>query len=151
MNVEAARFILSKIEEAKRQTKEINPNFWQKDRSNKLIWSIEHVFPEGKNIPKYWLKMIADGDKEKAEALQEKYVHKLGNLTLTIYNQSLSNFEFIKKRDRKDSKGKNIGYKNQLFLNDVLAKKDEWKINDIEKRTKELVDIALEIFDINGK
>ncbi len=151
MNVEAARFILSKIEEAKRQTKEINPNFWQKDRSNKLIWSIEHVFPEGKNIPKYWLKIIADGDKEKAEALQEKYVHKLGNLTLTIYNQSLSNFEFIKKRDRKDSKGKNIGYKNQLFLNDVLAKKDEWKIDDIEKRTKELVDIALEIFDINGK
>lgn len=151
MNVEATRFILSKIEEAKRQTKEITTDFWKKDRSNKLIWSIEHVFPEGKNIPKYWLKMIADGDKEKAEALQEKYVHQLGNLTLTIYNQSLSNFEFIKKRDRKDSKGKNIGYKNQLFLNDVLAKKDEWKISDIEKRTKELVDIALEIFDINGK
>src|SRR3989338_9614336 len=151
MNVEAARFILSKIQEAKRQTKEINPNFWQKDRSNKLIWSIEHIFPEGKNIPKYWLKIIANGDKEKAEALQEKYVHKLGNLTLTIYNQSLSNFEFTKKRDRKDSKGKSIGYKNQLFLNDVLAKKDEWKIDDIEKRTKELVDIALEIFDINGK
>ena len=151
MNVEATRFVLSKIEESKRQTKEINRNFWQKDRSNKLIWSIEHIFPEGKNIPKSWLKMIADGDKEKAEVLQEKYVHKLGNLTLTIYNQSLSNFEFTKKRDRKDSKGKSIGYKNQLFLNDVLAEKDEWKINDIEKRTKELVDIALEIFDINGK
>ncbi|TAN57305.1 DUF262 domain-containing protein [Patescibacteria group bacterium] len=151
MNVEATRFILSKIEEVKRQTKEINPNFWQKDRSNKLIWSIEHVFPEGKNIPKYWLEMIADGDREKAEALQEKYVHKLGNLTLTIYNQSLSNFEFIKKRDRKDSKGKNIGYKNQLFLNNVLAIKDEWKINDIENRTKELVSIALEIFDIDRK
>ena len=151
MNVEATRFVLSKIEESKRQTKEINRNFWQKDRSNKLIWSIEHIFPEGKNIPKSWLKMIADGDKEKAEVLQEKYVHKLGNLTLTIYNQSLSNFEFTKKRDRKDSKGKSIGYKNQLFLNDVLVEKDEWKINDIEKRTKELVDIALEIFDINGK
>lgn len=63
----------------------------------------------------------------------------------------MSNSEFIKKRDRQDSKGKNIGYKNQLFLNDVLAKKDEWKINDIEKRTKELVAVALEIFDINGK
>lgn len=77
---------MSKIEEEKRQTKEINPNFWQKDHSNKLIWSIEHIFPEGKNIPENWLNMIADGDKEKAEALQEKYVHKLGNLTLTIYN-----------------------------------------------------------------
>lgn len=150
INVEATRFILSKIEEAKRRTKEIYTNFWQKDRNNKLIWTIEHVFPEGKNIPKYWINMIADGDKEEAEKLQEKYVHKLGNLTLTVYNQNLSNFDFIKKRDR-DTKGKYIGYKNQLFLNRILAQKDEWKAEDIEERTKELVDIALEIFDINGK
>lgn len=150
LNVEATRFILSKIEEAKRQTKEIYANFWQKDRNNKPIWTIEHIFPEGKNIPKDWVKMVADGDKEKAEILQEKYVHKLGNLTLTGYNQNLSNFDFRKKRDRK-SGGKDIGYKNKLFLNEILARKDEWKIGDIENRTKELIGIALEVFDINGK
>ena len=150
LNVEATRFILSKIEEAKRRTKEIYTNFWQKDRNDKPIWTIEHIFPEGKNIPKDWVKMIADGNREEAEILQEKYVHKLGNLTLTGYNQNLSNFGFIKKRDRKTG-GKDIGYKNKLFLNEILAQKNEWKINDIETRTKDLVDIALEIFDINRK
>lgn len=151
INAEATRFILSKIEESKRRTKEIYTNFWQKDRNNKPVWSIEHIFPEGKNIPKSWINMIADGNKEQAEILQEKYVHKLGNLTLTGYNQNLSNFDFLKKRDRKDNKGKYIGYKNQLFLNEVLVKKEDWKITDIKKRTKELVNIALEIFDIEGK
>jgi HEPN domain-containing protein len=150
LNVEATRFILSKIEESKRQTREIYANFWQKDRNNKPIWTIEHVFPEGKNIPRDWVNMIADGDRERAEILQEKYVHKLGNLTLTGYNQNLSNFDFRKKRDRK-SNGKDIGYKNKLFLNEALAQKDEWKVDDIEARTKELVRIAVEIFDINRK
>ncbi len=149
MNIDATRFILSKIEESKSSTKEIHTDFWQRDNSNKLVWTIEHIFPEGNNIPKSWVEMIAKGDKNEAMLLQDTWVHKIGNLTLTGFNSQLSNYDFEKKRDRKDRQGKNIGYKNKLFLNESLYKKDSWTIEDIKHRTNELVDMATEIFKID--
>jgi hypothetical protein len=116
-----------------------------------LLWTIEHIFPEGKNIPNDWVNMIAGGDKEKAIDLQEEYVHRLGNLTLTGFNPSLSNFAFIKKRDRSNKAGKAIGYKNKLWLNRAIAKKHKWTIEDIEKRTEELVDGAIKLFKFEGE
>ncbi len=148
-NVDATRFILSKIEEQKR-TNEIHVDFWEKQDS-KLVWTIEHIFPEGKNIPKEWVDMIADGNHADAEKIQEDNVHKIGNLTLTGYNQYLSNFDFIKKRDRKDSRGNYIGYKNQLFLNDFLKDRERWTKEDIIKRTEKLIQITKDIFSIGGK
>ena len=148
-NVDATRFVLSKIEETRR-TNEIHVDFWERGRGNILIWSIEHVFPEGKNIPESWVQMIADGDKVLAEKIHEELVHKIGNLTLTGYNQSLSNFDFEKKRDRKDSRGNYIGYKNGLFLNEALKDKQSWTADDIKERTEKLVSIALEQFNIDG-
>lgn len=149
-NKAMARFILCKIEES-HMTKETWKDLWIKDKSNKYVWTIEHIFPEGQNIPKDWIQMIANGDKEKAKKFQEKCVHKLGNLTLTAYNKNLSNFSFIKKRDRKDDQGNYIGYKNGLYLNRKLEKKDKWTISDIEERTKELVKEALKLFAIEGE
>lgn len=148
-NVDATRFILSKIEEQKK-TNEIHVDFWERQDS-KLIWTIEHIFPEGKNIPDEWIDMMAGGDSAIAEKIQEDYVHKLGNLTLTGYNQYLSNFDFTKKRDRKDSRGNYIGYKNKLFLNDDLANRESWTKEDIIKRTEKLIQIAKDIFSIGGK
>ncbi|MCG2688587.1 HNH endonuclease family protein [Candidatus Parcubacteria bacterium] len=147
LNVDATRFILSKIEESK-STREIYLDFWARDKSNKLIWTIEHIFPEGKNIPAPWVEMIAGGDKEIAEQIQEDYVHKLGNLTLTGFNQKLSNFDFERKRDRKNQEGNYIGYKNGLFLNEDLKDKNNWTKEDIIKRTKKIVDLAVEIFKV---
>lgn len=92
--------------------------------------------------------MIANGNEKKAKEIQEKCTHKLGNLTLTAYNPNLSNFSFVKKRDRKDDRGNYIGYKNGLYLNKKLAEKDNWTIRDIEERTKELVKEALKLFAI---
>lgn len=148
INTELTRFILSKIEEEKGFTKEKYVDFWQMDKSNKLVWTIEHVFPEGINIPAEWVNMIADGDKEKAKNIQDQLVHKLGNLTLSGFNQHLSNFNFVKKRDRKDSSGKYIGYKNGLYLNEGLKNKNEWTEVDIGVREKELVSIAFDLFKI---
>ena len=132
-------------------TKETWKDLWIKDKSNKYVWTIEHIFPEGSNIPQDWVMMIANGNGKKAKEIQEKCAHKLGNLTLTAYNPNLSNFSFIKKRDRKDDKGNYIGYKNGLYLNKKLAEKDNWTISDIEERTKELVKEALELFVVEGE
>lgn len=151
-NSDVARFILCKIEE-EHQTKEIHRDLWEKDKNDKYLWTIEHIFPEGKNIPDNWVSMIASGDEKKAKELQEKWVHKIGNLTITAYNSNLSNFSFEKKRDRKDNKGKNIGYKNGLYLNTDLdtdlAQKERWQIRDIEKRTEELTQNALKLFALD--
>ena len=35
---------------------------------------------KGKNLPDEWIKMIANGEKEKAAELQEENVHRIGNL-----------------------------------------------------------------------
>jgi len=149
-NTAMTRFILCKIEEH-HMTKETWKDLWIRDKNNKYVWTIEHIFPEGPNIPEEWIQMIANGDKKKAKELQEKCVHKIGNLTLTAYNKNLSNFSFIKKRDRKDENGNYIGYKNGLYLNKELAKKNRWTVLDIEERTKKLVKEALELFTIEGE
>ena len=90
--------------------------------------------------------MIGNGDKEKTKQIQEEHVHTLGNLTLTGYNQSLSNFDFIKKRDRTNSSGNSIGYKNGLFLNEDLRDKTKWTREDIEERQIKLSKIAFDLF-----
>ena len=143
----ATRFILCFIE-SQHQTKEIYTDLWSKDRSNKYIWTIEHVFPEGQNIPKEWIDMIANGDKELAYKYLNEYVHTLGNLTITGYNQNLSNFDFNKKKYRKNSEGKDVGYTNGLFLNKDIEKDDYWSIEKIKERTDKLVEIAMELFKL---
>lgn len=144
-NPEATRFILCSIE-ALYQTKEIYTDLWSRDNSNKYIWTIEHIFPEGQNIPQSWVDMIANGDKNKANEYLQNYVHTLGNLTITGYNQNLSNMSFIDKRDRVNKEGKNIGYKNGLFLNEDVVNEDNWTIDKIEKRTEKMINILMNLY-----
>lgn len=147
LNTMVTRFILSKIEQSY-QTRENFSDLWKRNRNNKFIFSIEHIFPAGKNIPSDWVSMIADGDPELAAEYQERYVHKLGNLTLTAYNSQLSNFSFTRKRDRQDQNDNYIGYKNGMWLNNNLKDLQSWKVDNIEERTELLVNKALEIFSI---
>lgn len=151
-NADVVRFILCKIEET-HQTKEIFSDLWMKDEKNKFVWTIEHVFPEGDNIPKKWIEMIASGNRDEAEIIKEKWVHKLGNLTLTGYNQNLSNLSFEEKKERKDHNGKDIGYRNGLYLNRDIVDEINWTENHIRNRTRKLVDEAINLFktDNEGK
>ena len=148
-NTDMARFILCKIEEDN-FTKETKRDLWQKDDKGKFLWTIEHVFPEGENIPEDWAKMIANGNLEEAKKAQMAWVHKIGNLTITVFNSKLSNLSLERKRDRKDDKGAWIGYKNGLFLNRELANKNKWLIENISDRTDLLVKLALDKFKVNG-
>ena len=145
-NVDVTRFILCRIEEAENQTREKLTDLWKRDQNGDFVWTVEHVFPQGENIPAAWVKMIADGDAEKAEEYRDKYVHKLGNLTISGYNSKLGNKAFEEKRDRKDSRGQLVGYRNGLFLNKSLADSTSWRVSDIETRTKMLVEIAVQLF-----
>lgn len=146
-NADATRFILCSIE-ALHQTKEIYTDLWRRDNSNKYVWTIEHIFPEGQNIPQSWIDMIADGDKTKANEYLQKYVHTLGNLTITGYNQYLSNMSFEDKKFRKNKDNNDIGYKNGLFLNDDVITQDKWTVDKIEERTEKLIRILMELYRI---
>ena len=96
--------------------------------------------------PQSWVDMIANGDKNKANKYLQNYVHTLGNLTITGYNQNLSNMSFIDKRDRVNKEGKNIGYKNGLFLNEDVVNEDNWTIDKIEKRTEKMINILMNLY-----
>ena len=145
-NPEATRFILCSIE-AQHQTKEIYSDLWARDNSKKYIWTIEHIFPEGENIPDAWVDMIAGGDKSLAKQYRSDYVHTLGNLTITGYNQNLSNMAFEQKRDRKSKdKTKDVGYRNGLYLNQDVVNEDTWTIKKITVRTDSIVETLLDMY-----
>lgn len=144
-NPEAVRFILCSIE-AQHQTKEIYADLWSRDNNKKYVWTIEHIFPEGENIPTPWVQMIADGDMTLAKQHRANYVHTIGNLTITGYNQNLSNMSFEQKRDRTSKDKKEIGYKNGLYLNEDVVTQSEWTVDKIKNRTDRLVKILIDMY-----
>ena len=147
-NSGAARFVLCALAE-KSMTNETWTDLWEQNDYNgrkTYKWTIEHIFPEGKNIPSHWVDMIADGDKYLATEFQEMYVHKIGNLTITGFNSTLSNSSFSEKRDKKNPQGLYVGYKNGLGINRDIALKEAWTIEDIKQRTDELVEYLITMF-----
>ena len=159
-NVGMTRYLLWKLDSIN-HTREYAPDLWQRNPNNEtFVWTIEHVFPEGENIPKTWIDMIGAGDKDKAQEIQVEVVHLLGNLTLSAYNSSLSNRSFSNKQDlstRKIEKQElKIGYKNGLSLNNLyfdlagvkqsLSTIDNWTKDSIIARTEKMVEKLIEIF-----
>jgi hypothetical protein len=144
-NYDVARFILCKLAE-NGMTRETTVDLWKRNNNGVYVWTIEHIFPEGENIPKAWIDMIAGGDAQKAKEIQSQCVHTFGNLTITGYNSTLSNKPFLEKRDRKDSDGNYIGYRNGLNLNDDVVSEDDWTSLKIENRTEVLVGKIQQMF-----
>lgn len=145
-NVGATRYILSSIELSESNTREGYINFYKRNKKQ-FTWTIEHIFPQGENIPAHWVDMVADGDEETAESVRKGYVHKLGNLTLTKYNSQLSNMPLEKKQDKKDKDGHYIGFRNGLSLNNTIKDITIWNKEKIIERTDELVKKALQLFE----
>ena len=145
-NKAVCRFVLCALEENS-MTRESERDLWLM-KGAQFIWTIEHIFPQGKNIPQTWVDMMAGGDVAVANQYRESHVHKLGNLTISGYNSKLGTKGFIDKRDRIDAKNRSVGYNNGLYLNEKLAKADEWSIKAIDDRTEELVGLVLELFSL---
>ena len=143
-NAGVTRFILCALAEQS-MTKETWVDLWRYE-GKLFIWTIEHILPQGDNIPSSWVKMIAQGDEKKANAIQESHVHRLGNLTISGFNSALGNKSFEDKRDRTDNLGREVGYKNGLKLNAELATAEAWSAEQIDSRTIKLADQVLVLF-----
>ena len=150
-NVGATRYILCKLAESA-MTQETWTDLWRRTDKKVFVWTIEHIFPEGENIPQCWVDMIASGDRDLAKKYLEEYTHKIGNLTITGYNSTLGNKSFEEKRDRKSKDGlRYIGYKNGLDINREIANKESWSIDDIKARTAALVDNLMAVYKFPEK
>lgn len=141
-NKAVCRFVLCALEES-RMTRETKVDLWAL-KGKQYVWTIEHILPQGDNIPTSWVKMIADGDAQLAEEYRQSYVHCLGNLTISGYNSTLGNKSFEDKKNRMDSQGRKVGYNNGLYLNESLIIQDSWSVRQIEVRTNRLVTEVME-------
>ena len=135
-NYGVTRFLLCSLAEDG-MNREFSTNLWIK-KDKIFVFTVEHIFPQGERIPQDWVDMIADGDLDRAKQIQSEHVHTLGNLTISAFNSALSNFAFIKKRDRQ-YEGNYVGYKNKLNINEEIAHKESWTLDDIFERKTSLV------------
>lgn len=119
-------------------------------------WSLEHILPESPNLKNGWPEMISPENVDEARTTQDKYMHKLGNLTLTGYNSEMSDRSFEFKRDFTASDGKTpAGIQTPLYINQSIPEKGQnvsdkkgWTPADIDRRTSALSDMVLEDFSL---
>lgn len=148
VNTDLTRFVLATLAE-NAMTRENYQDLWKRKGTASrptYVWSIEHVLPQTPNLGTEWVEML--GGKQAAAEAQEKYMHHLGNLTLTAYNPSLGKRGFFEKRDHVDSKGRATGYRNGLSLNSDLRDRETWNSASIEDRTQRLAREVLEAFPL---
>jgi hypothetical protein len=94
-NTGMARYVLIQLD-LMHHTREYQPDLWARDDKGRFVWTIEHVLPQTENLPDAWIEMIGSGDAHKAGEVQEAFVNRLGNLTLSGYNSDLTTSSFEK-------------------------------------------------------
>ncbi len=110
-------------------------NFDTKEPVDTQKCNTEHIMPQTLNLE--WERDLG----ENFEAIHEKYLHTIGNLTLTGYNSEYSNKPFKEKRDMEN------GFKQSpLRLNQSLKDLEVFGEKEIEKRANNLADWALKIW-----
>lgn len=111
------------------------------ERTKELVnieeYTIEHIMPQNPKLSKAWQTELGENWKE----IQAKYLHTIGNLTLTGYNSELSDRPFLEKRDIKDSFAD-----SPLRLNRMLAKLEQRNEMEIQKRVEALGDKAIKVW-----
>ncbi|MCQ2881913.1 DUF262 and DUF1524 domain-containing protein [Helicobacter pylori] len=110
-------------------------NFDTKEPVDTQKCNTEHIMPQILTFE--WERDLGENFK----AIHEKYLHTIGNLTLTGYNSEYSNNSFQEKRDMEN------GFKqSSLKLNQGLKNLESFGEKEIEKRANDLADWALKIW-----
>ncbi|MAN04605.1 MAG: hypothetical protein CMI35_16085 [Owenweeksia sp.] len=108
-------------------------NHNRKELVNAENYTIEHILPQNQNVSIQWQNELGE-DWERTKA---KYLHSLGNLSLTGYNSELSDRPFS---DKKTIPG---GFDTSpLFLNESVRAEAKWNEEAILRRASKLADRA---------
>ncbi|GHR45489.1 hypothetical protein JP0098_07900 [Helicobacter pylori] len=111
-------------------------NFDRKERVYTHEYTTEHIMPQTLTTEE-WERDLGENFQE----IHDKYLHTIGNLTLTGYNTEYSNKSFQEKR------GMEKGFKNSpLRLNQDLGDLKSFGEEEIKKRANVLADLALKIW-----
>lgn len=113
-------------------------NHNRKERVAVAEYTIEHILPQNDKLPAQWQADLGSDWKR----VQETWLHTLGNLTLTAYNSSYSDFPFAHKRDM-DEKGLRW---SPLKLNDGLGQVLVWDEAAIKARAVKLANKAIDVW-----
>lgn len=95
-------------------------------------FQIEHIMPQ--KLSTDWKNDLGNNYDE----IHDTYMHRIGNLTLTEDNSSLSNNTFSEKQK--------IYIKSLIKLTNQLSNYEMWTDVEINRRSKELAEIAAEIW-----
>lgn len=87
--------------------------------------TIEHIMPQ--TLTAKWKIDLG----KKATEIYEKYVHCIGNLTVTGYNSEMSNNSFEEK--------KKLYRESNIYISKALSKIDMWNEEEIVKRSEWLI------------
>ncbi|GAA7128882.1 hypothetical protein HpBGD38_05100 [Helicobacter pylori] len=110
-------------------------NFDTKEPVNTKECTIEHIMPQ--TLTEEWERDLGGN----FQAIHDKYLHTIGNLTLTGYNEKYSNNSFQEKRNMEK------GFKQSpLKLNQGLKDLESFGEEEIKKRANDLADWALKIW-----
>ena len=101
--------------------------------------TIEHIMPQNKNLSTAWQRMLGSD----WELVRERYLHTLGNLTLTGYNSELGDLPFAEKLDMLSDKKTHI----TILYSDVKDK-TEWNAKTIAARSERLSKEIMKLFPI---
>ncbi len=133
-------FITKELYHPKKTEKVLNflkrlENFDTKEPVDTQECTTEHIMPQTLNLE--WERDLG----ENFQAIHEKYLNTIGNLTLTGYNEKYSNNSFQEKRDMEK------GFKQSpLRLNQSLRDLEVFGEEEIKKRASDLADWALKIW-----
>ncbi len=108
-----------------------------KERTDTSGYSIEHIMPQNENLHFKWRAMLGGN----WQAVHETWLHRLGNLTLTAYNETYSDRPFHAKKSVRN------GFNDSaLRLNRYVAEQDKWSSQEMSTRGRMLAKRALTIW-----
>jgi uncharacterized protein with ParB-like and HNH nuclease domain/predicted transport protein len=109
-------------------------NYQRKEAVTAENYTIEHILPQNENLSTEWKTELGENWKQ----VKDKYLHTLGNLTLTGYNSELSDHPFTYKKQLTG------GFNDSpLFLNRSVRVATIWNEQSINDRAAELAGRAL--------
>ena len=112
-------------------------NYNRKERVPVDDYTIEHIMPQNENLSSAWREALGAD----CQQVQERWLHTLGNLTLTGYNSEYSDRPFPEKRDMLG------GFKESpLRLNEGLGVLETWNEHTIRQRAERLAAQAVHVW-----
>ena len=116
-------------------------NYERKERVAVDEYTIEHILPQNENLSPKWREALG----EEWQRIQQRWLHTLGNLTLTAYNSDYSDRAFTEKRDMPDAPEKGLK-QSPLNLNQGLRVQETWNESAIKARAGKLAKMGIEVW-----